>query len=125
MLDQEIQPAGLTQNAGKAEHIAAFLGAGQDKFTKGFHDKLQEHELGALKKNARYLGAWPQYNGSTGQVVQKRIRAAKEAYYGMGKAWRANIGLQVKDMAFNNLVVNSTLSGMARAFSLLRDFGRA
>ena len=36
LLDKEIQPAGLSQNAGKAEHIATFLGPGQDSFTKDF-----------------------------------------------------------------------------------------
>ena len=54
----------------------------------------------------------PTYNGSTSVVVDKRIQATKESYYGMGRSWRSNIGLQTKRVAFKNLVVNTMLSGM-------------
>ena len=50
---------GLTQNAGKAEHVATFLGNGQDSHTKTLYEKLKDGQLGTQKKSAGYLGAWP------------------------------------------------------------------
>ena len=96
LMDQTLQHPKLTQNAGKSEHIPMFYGPGQDKNTKHFKQEMEQDALGRVDKFARYLGAWPTYNGSTAEVVRKRIQATKESFYGMGRAWRANIGLYIK-----------------------------
>ena len=94
LLDQNLVKPALTQNAGKSEHVPMYFGPGQDSNTKKFKAEIENHSLGKVDKDARYLGAWPEYNGSTAVVVEKRIQATKESYYGMGRSWRSNIGLQ-------------------------------
>ena len=112
LLDSNISPATLAQNMGKAEHVASFCGLGQDSHTKKLSQYLEENNLGKLKPTARYLGAWPQHNCSTLEVVDRRCRAAKESFYGMGKAWSSSISRKIKIMTFKNLVVNTLLSGL-------------
>ena len=95
LMDQIIGPIGLAQNKGKTEHVATFLGTRQDPNTKALKATLTEAGLGDLKQGARYLGAWPQYNGTTQVTVDKRCRAAKEAYYSLGGSWRKPIPLPI------------------------------
>ena len=51
-------------------------------------------------------------NGSPKTSVDKRIRAAKEAFYGMGNAWNSGIHLGIKSAVFKGLVANTLLSGL-------------
>ena len=94
ILDGIISDVKMKQNSSKAEHVACFFGKGQDSNTKALHAKLIEHGLGELKGCARYLGAWLRHDGSPATCVQKRCKAAKEAYYGTGKGWRADIRVE-------------------------------
>ena len=112
LLDEDSSAASMGQNAGKAEHVATFLGPGQDSFTRKFKEEVDRYEVGALRKEARYLGAWPTFNGSPAEVVDKRCKAAKEAYYSMGKAWRRGVSLKLKSQVFKGLVVSTLLSGL-------------
>ena len=73
LLDQTLEEPDLTQNAGKAEHVPMFFGPGQDTNIKRFKQAMEHNGLGRVDKSARYLGAWPSYNGSTAEVVEKRI----------------------------------------------------
>lgn len=63
----------MTQNKQKAEHIAIFCRPGQDPSTKTVRTYLTQYDLRTLKHYARYLGAWPHYQGSTAVVVNTRI----------------------------------------------------
>ena len=49
---------------------------------------------------------------STQTVVDKRCHAAKEAFYGMGKAWKTSVTLRTKANVFKGQVVNTLLSGL-------------
>ena len=55
LLDATIRPAKLYQNTNKAEHVATFMGVGQDSHTKEFYQGLKANNMGELKKAARYL----------------------------------------------------------------------
>ena len=113
LLDQAIAHSTLGQNTSKAEHIASFMGNRQNANTKEVTQLFEEHGLGTVLSSARYLGAWPTFNGSTKIVIEKRVRSAKESYYGMGtRAWRGHISLKTRKLAFKNLVLNTLLSGL-------------
>ena len=73
---------------------------------------LEDNALGKLKHATRYLGAWPKYNGSTDLVVTKRCKAAQEAYYAFGEAWRTSVPMREKAMIFKGQVINTLLSGL-------------
>ena len=112
LLDQGINPCGLAHNLLKAEHVATFLGPGQDTYTKTLQQALKTNNMGKVKQAARYLGAWPHFCGHLQTVVNKRCAAAKEAYYGLGKAWRTCRAKRTMQGVFNNMVVNALLSGL-------------
>ena len=78
LMDQTLDEPDLTQNAGKSEHVPMFFGPGQDTNTKKFKHEMEQNGFGRVDKSARYLGAWPAYNGSTAEVVEKRVQATKE-----------------------------------------------
>ena len=50
LLDQVITKGKLKQNIGKAEHVATFIGPGQDTYTKGLKNKFEDNQLGDLKR---------------------------------------------------------------------------
>ena len=56
LLDAEITEAGLKQNAGKAEHVAAFLGHGQDSFTKKLRQDLDIEGMGGARQAGKIPG---------------------------------------------------------------------
>ena len=86
--------------------------------------KLETHQLGSLKKAARYLGAFATHNLSTQTVVDKRCHAAKEAFYGMGRAWKTSISLKTKAGVFKGQVVNTLLSGLEAETLRTCDFDK-
>ena len=45
-------------------------------------------------------------------MIETRIRAAKEAFYGMGKAWRSSVRMKTKMMVFKGQVIAALLSGL-------------
>ena len=92
--------------------MATFMGAGKVEKTRGIARRLEAAMLGDLKKIARYLGAGLQDDLGTATVVDKRCKGAREAYYSMGRSWRADIPLRVKTGVFKGLVLNTLMSGM-------------
>ena len=89
LLDEEIEDAGLRQNEDKAEHIAVFMGPGQEKETKELNKLLTDNAMGDLRKNARYLGAMLAFDVTPTETIRKIRAMAKEAFYSMGGVWKS------------------------------------
>ena len=124
LLDSNIRQATLVQNTGKAEHVASLCGLGQDSNTKKLSRYLEGNILDRVRPTARYLGAWPQHNCSTLEVIGRRCKAAKESFYGMGKAWPCSIPGRIKKVAFKNLAINTLLSGLEAEALRECDYGK-
>ena len=112
MLDDQLGPAKMKQNVSKAEHVPMFLGPGQEAATQDFKRHVAEHDLGQVKRQARYLGAQIMFNGSVNATVQARVRAAKEAFYGMGRMWTRLSTEATKRDLFKGLVLSTLHSGL-------------
>ena len=57
-------------------------------------------------------------------VVEKRCKAAKEAYYGMNKAWTSSVSLRTKANVYKGLVVNTLMSGLEAETLRACDFDK-
>ena len=67
------------QNDANAEHIAAFMGVGQVRFTNEFKEHLGKHGQGVLKARASYLRACSHFHGSPPMVFYRKGRVWKLA----------------------------------------------
>ena len=106
-LDSAFSEDGLEQNADKATALLRAAGDGARAVTK----KMQEAKEGVVN-NARYLGPMLNWRGGVEVEVDRRIRAADQAWFMHRGLWSSNISLQVKVNGFRAVVLSSLIDCM-------------
>ena len=109
-LDGALDRLSMVQNISKAEALLNLRGPGAHKLTREAF--LYGQLVPGCKKEARYLGPYLHWDCSFAPECQRRIDAARRAWYDFRGFWFKRIDMRFKLLVFRCVVVQTLLSGL-------------